>query len=103
MVKLYLYVCRYLTVFLLCTATTAFAQQTVTGKVTASDDGSAMPGVNVIEKGTVNGTVTDTEGNYSIKIGANATLSFSFVGYATQEVSVGAQSTINVVLKAELS
>ena len=49
----------------------SFAQQSVSGKVTASDDGSGIPGVNVLEKGTVNGTVSDADGNFRISVGAN--------------------------------
>src|SRR6185369_7947840 len=99
MIKFYLSYSKYLTVLLLCGALSGFAQQkTVSGKVTASDDGSAMPGVNILEKGTTNGTVTDTNGEFKIEVGANATLTFSFVGYATQEIVVGSQTTIVLTL-----
>src|SRR5260370_28968167 len=103
MIKLYLYVCRYLTVLLLCATTTAFAQQTVTGKVTSGDDGSAIPGVNVLEKGTANGTVTDGDGNFTISVGANATLVFSFVGFKAQEILVGGQTTLSVSLVSDIT
>jgi len=103
MTKLYLYLCRYLTVLFLCTATVAMAQQTVKGKVTSSDDGSAIPGVNVLEKGTANGTVTDGDGNYTITVGANATLSFTFVGFKAQEVAVGSQTTVNAVMSSDVT
>lgn len=83
-------------------AFTSFAQRTVTGKVTASDDGSAIPGVNILEKGTSNGTTTDAQGNYSISVGSEATLVFTFVGYSTQEVQVGNQTTISVVLQSDV-
>ena len=70
----------------------AWAQnRTITGKVTSSDDGSGIPGANVIVKGTNLGTVTDTDGNFSISASDNSVLVFSFVGYATQEVTVGTQ------------
>ena len=59
MTKLYLFIRRYLTVFLVCGSVAAFAQQTVTGKVISSDDKSSVPGVNIVEKGTSNGTVSD--------------------------------------------
>ncbi|HEV8513255.1 MAG TPA: SusC/RagA family TonB-linked outer membrane protein, partial [Cyclobacteriaceae bacterium] len=99
MIKFYLSYSKYLTVILLCGALSGFAQQkTVSGKVTASDDGSAMPGVNILEKGTTNGTVTDTNGEFKIEVGSNATLTFSFVGYATQEIAVGSQTTVAVTL-----
>ena len=81
----------------------SFAQQSVSGKVTASDDGSGIPGVNVLEKGTVNGTVSDADGNFRISVGANATLIFSFVGYTSQELSVGSQSTLNVSMESDVT
>jgi len=81
----------------------ALAQgRNVSGKVTSSDDGSGVPGVNILEKGTSNGTVSDADGNYRISVGDNATLVFSFVGYATQEVAVGAQSTLNVTMASDV-
>lgn len=85
-------------------ATTALAQSAVvTGKVTAQDDGSPVPGVNVLEKGTNNGTVTDSDGNYRISVGTGSTLVFSFVGYVTQESSVGGQSAINISLASDVT
>jgi iron complex outermembrane receptor protein len=59
--------------------------------------------VNVLEKGTSNGTVTDATGNYSITVADDATLVFSFVGYTSQEVAVGNQSSINVSLKLDVT
>lgn len=103
MTKLYLLIRRCLTVVLIFGALTSFAQQTVTGKVTAADDGSGIPGVNILEKGTSNGSVTDADGNFRISVGASATLVFSFVGYATQEVAVGGQSVINVSLQSDVT
>jgi len=103
MTKLYLFVRRYLTVLLVFGTLVSFAQQTVSGKVTAADDGSGIPGVNILEKGTSNGTVTDSDGNFRISVGSNATLVFSFVGYASQEVSVGSQSTLNVSLQSDVT
>lgn len=84
-------------------STIAWSQgRTVTGKVTAVDDGSSLPGVSIVEKGTSNGTVTGADGNYSITVGDNATLVFSFVGYKTQEVAVGTQTTLNVSLAVDV-
>jgi len=81
---------------------TAMAQgRTITGKVTDGETGEALPGVNILEAGTSNGTVTDLDGNYSITVGANATLSFSFVGYVVQNVQVGNQTVINIALAAD--
>ncbi len=103
MVKLYLFVRRYLTVVMLMGAFSAFAQQSVSGKVTSSDDGSGIPGVNILEKGTSNGTVSDADGSFTINVSANSTLVFSFVGYSTQEVAVGSQTSLNVKLNSDVT
>ncbi len=105
MIKFYLLVKRFLPiVFLASCYSMALAQEkAVTGRVTSSDDGSTVPGVNILEKGTSNGTVTDSDGNFKINVGANATLVFSFVGYATKEIAVGAQSTVNAVLDLDIT
>jgi TonB-linked SusC/RagA family outer membrane protein len=104
MTKFYLFVKRVLPVLLLATCSTmALAQgRTISGKVTSGDDGSAVPGVNILEKGTSNGTVTDADGNYRISVGDNATLVFSFVGYTSQEVAVGTQTTVNVAMASDV-
>ena len=70
----------------------------ITGKVTSAS-GDPMPGVSVVVKGTVTGTTTDANGNYSINVPDNAVLVFSSVGYETAEVSVNGKTTINVVLQ----
>jgi TonB-linked SusC/RagA family outer membrane protein len=77
---------------------------TITGKVTGTEPGeeSGLPGVNVLVKGTTTGTSTDANGRYTIQAPANATLVFSFIGYTTQEVSVGSQSVIDVVLPVDV-
>jgi TonB-dependent SusC/RagA subfamily outer membrane receptor len=66
--------------------------RTVTGKVTAADDGAAIPGANVVIKGTTTGATTDSGGRYSISVPDNATLVFSFIGLESQEVAVGNRS-----------
>jgi TonB-linked SusC/RagA family outer membrane protein len=74
---------------------------TVTGKVT-DESGQAIPGVNILEKGTTNGTSSDAEGKYIINLSnENAVLVFSFIGFATQEIAVGSQTSINVTLQAD--
>jgi TonB-linked SusC/RagA family outer membrane protein len=82
----------------------SFAQQrTVTGTVTSEDQG-ALPGVNIVVQGTTQGAVTDGNGNYSISIsGDDATLVFSFIGYTTQAVPVGNQTTINLTLAPDVT
>jgi len=73
----------------------------VSGKVTDANTGESLPGVNVAVKGTLNGTITDAEGNYALSLELNSTLVFSFVGYRTQEAAVGSQVTINVALESD--
>ena len=70
----------------------------VSGRVTSSDDGTGLPGVNVQVKGTTRGATTNAEGNYQLNAPANARIVFSFVGYVPQEVAVGNKSSINVNL-----
>ena len=78
---------------------TAFAQKTVTGKVTSSDGNETLPGVNILIKGTSSGTVTDIDGGYTLSdVPSDATLVFSYVGYTTVEEIVGDRTTINVVM-----
>ncbi len=77
---------------------TAVQQRVVTGTVT-EPDGTPLPAVSVREKGTTNGTLTDEEGRYRIAVTtSNPVLVFSFVGYATQEINVGSQGTIDIEL-----
>ena len=76
---------------------------TITGKVTSSEDGEGLPGVNVIVKSTNNGTVTDVKGNFSLEIPDRETiLVFSSVGYTREEVSVGNQTIINIGLSPDI-
>ena len=98
--KKFLLTCSALA-FVLC----SWAQErTVSGKVSATEDGSALPGVNVVVKGTTNGTVTDSDGNYSLSIsGANQTLVFSFIGLQTQEVAVGERTTVDVQMMLDVT
>src|SRR5690606_41397311 len=64
----------------------------VSGTVTASEDGSGLPGVTVVEQGTSNGTISDVSGNYTLAVrGPNAVLVFSYVGYVAEEIPVNGQ------------
>lgn len=75
----------------------------ITGNVTSADDGSALPGVSVVVKGTTIGTVTDYEGNYSLEVPEDATtLVFTFIGMIPQEVAIGGASEISVVLEPDV-
>ena len=74
--------------------------KTVSGTV-KDDVGTPLPGVNVVEKGTTNGTSTDFDGNYSISISNSGTLVFSSLGFTTIERSVSGVSTINVSMEED--
>jgi len=78
----------------------ALAQnKTITGTVTSADDTLGLPGVNVVEKGTTNGVVTDFDGEYSITVSSdNATLVFTYVGFAAQEVPVNGKAQIDIAM-----
>jgi TonB-linked SusC/RagA family outer membrane protein len=72
----------------------------ITGNVTSAEDGSALPGVSVVVKGTTIGTVSDFNGNYTLDVPASATtLVFSFVGMESMETPIQGRRTINIVLK----
>ena len=94
---------RLLPVLLLGASLEAYAQKTVSGMVSSSQDQMGMPGVSITEKGTTNGTVTDANGRYSLRVGDDAILAFSFIGYQKEEVIVGSQSTIDVVLSPDVT
>jgi hypothetical protein len=83
----------------------ASSNNTVRGRISDSD-GSPMPGVNVVVKGSTMGTVTDTNGEYSMTMlndQRQGTLVFSFIGYISQEVQVVGQSVINVILAPDVA
>ena len=98
--KKFLLVC-----FSFCFALSVWAQERViTGRVTSADDGSALPGVNVVVKGTTNGTVTDSDGKYSLSIpSSNAALIYSFIGLKTTEVVVGERTVVDVQLGLDVT
>ena len=88
----------FLLLFLCISTSMVLAQRTVSGKV-IDVDGEALIGVNILETGTSNGTVTDFDGNYSLSVSDGASLTFSYTGYAEQSITVGAQSIINLTLE----
>ena len=89
-----------LTLILALVVQLSFAQgKVITGVVTDAGNGEPLPGVNILVKGTNNGTTTDFDGKYSIKANLGETLVFSFVGYTTVEKTVGSSSVINVQMK----
>ena len=76
--------------------------RTVSGKITAQDDGSALPGVNVILKGTTTGAITDAEGKYKLSVpGSGSTLIFSYIGYLGAEMAVGNQEMMDFKLATD--
>nr|WKN34894.1 SusC/RagA family TonB-linked outer membrane protein [Tunicatimonas sp. TK19036] len=78
-------------------------QQTISGKVTDGESGDALPGVNVLAKGTTSGTVTDIEGNYRLTVADEVnTLVFSSIGYVTQEVEINNRTAINLTLAPDI-
>jgi len=81
----------------------AFAQKTITGKVTSAEDGLGMVGVPVVVKGTTIGTATDVDGNFSLSVPNDAaTLVISFIGMKTVELPIGTQTTFNVALEPNI-
>ncbi|MDH5379930.1 MAG: SusC/RagA family TonB-linked outer membrane protein [Cyclobacteriaceae bacterium] len=94
---------RLLILLILFWSVDVFSQDlTVKGKVT-DPSGEALVGVNVIVKGTNTGVISNIEGNYIIDVPSGSNLLFSFVGYLTKEVIVGAQTTIDVVLEEDVT
>ncbi|MCX8492145.1 MAG: SusC/RagA family TonB-linked outer membrane protein [Cyclobacteriaceae bacterium] len=88
---------------LLLISSMAWAQErTITGRVTSSDDGSSLPGVNVVVKGTTTGTVTDSDGRFSLSApSSNGVLVLSFIGLKTQEVNIDNRTVINIKLESD--
>ena len=89
-----------LLLFVLCT-TTVFAQQKTIKGTVVDATGEPLIGVNVSVKGATIGIITDVDGNYTLEVPSNSTIVFSYIGYQTQEIAVGNQSTINVTLKED--
>src|SRR5258707_14072293 len=76
----------------------------VTGKVTSGEDGSALPGVNVLVKGTTSGSVTDSDGKYSVSVPTTGgVLVFSFIGLKTEEIQVGERGVVDVQLGLDIT
>ena len=92
-----------LILILLLSFTTVFAQEqlSVSGRV-VDGTGVTLPGVSVIEKGTTNGTVTDIDGNYTLKVPQGATLVFSYIGFISQEFVIQRSGAVDVEMKADV-
>lgn len=88
--------------FLFLTSATVFAQSIQVTGVVKDPTGEPLPGVNIMEKGTTNGTITNLDGQFTLSVrGASAVLTVSFIGYATQEVNTKGQRTISILLKED--
>ncbi len=91
-----------LSMLLLVSGLATAQDMTVSGTVTSSDDGSGIPGVNVIVQGTTTGTTTNVDGSYTLNVPNETTsIVFSFVGFVTQTVVVGNQTMINIALQPD--
>ncbi|WP_375586294.1 SusC/RagA family TonB-linked outer membrane protein [Cyclobacterium xiamenense] len=84
------------------TAVDFYEDVTISGTVT-DENGEPLPGATITVQGTSSGTVTDIDGNYSLVVSEEATLVFSFIGYASKTVAIGAQTTINITLMPDES
>jgi TonB-linked SusC/RagA family outer membrane protein len=81
-----------------------YAQSFIVSGVVKDESGVALPGVNILLKGTTTGTVTDADGKYSLEVpSSESTLVFSFIGYLGQEVNVGQQSSVDIVMVADIT
>ncbi len=91
--------------FVLFSVSALWAQERVVrGKVTTAEDGTPLPGVNVLVKGTMIGTSTDADGNYSISVPASGNvLVFSFIGLKEQEVEIGNRSVVDVQMQTDVT
>src|SRR5690606_5000865 len=88
-------------IFTLCTLQVFSQERSVSGTVTDASDGTPLPGVNVIIKGSTTGVSADFDGNYTIKVpNNNVSLEFSYIGYESQIVVVGAKSEINIMMNS---
>ena len=86
------------------TAYSAFGQRNITGTVTATEDGTLLLGATVMIKGTTTGAVTDLDGNYSLSVASDEDiLLFSYVGYITEEITVGSQTEISIALELDVT
>ena len=80
------------------------AQKVITGKVTSAEDGSGIPGVQIVVKGTLHGTTTDIDGKYRLTCPDKADmLIYTFVGMKTQEVKIGAKNIIDVIMASDVT
>lgn len=93
-----------LTTSLMVVASAIAQERSVSGRVTSAEDGSSLPGVNVVIKGTTNGTVTDSDGNFKLSVpSSGGALLFSFIGLKSQEVLIGDRTVVDVSLSLDVT
>ena len=73
----------------------------VKGTVVSGSDNEPLPGVNVVVKGTTNGGITDLDGNFTLSVPADATLSITYIGFKSQEVAVNGKNSLKIVLQED--
>ncbi|CAN0495762.1 unnamed protein product [Scytosiphon promiscuus] len=76
-------------------------QQKVSGKIISAADGEPLPGVSILIKGTSNGTTSNLDGNFTLEVMPEDVLKFSYIGYQSQELTVGNQTQINLSLQED--
>ena len=84
-------------------ATTVLSAQNVLNGTVSGTDGQPIPGANILVQGTSNGTTTDFDGKFSISVSSGDVLTFSYIGYASQSITIADQSNLAVVLEADAS
>ena len=85
----------------ICFATGMNAQFVVSGTVKDANDGTEIPGATIIEKGTINGTITDIDGSYTLTVSSeNDTLIFSYIGYKTLEIPIFGRANLEIILES---
>ncbi len=95
---------KLLILFAVLAVSLGYAQtKVVTGTVVSSLDGTVLPGVNVIVKGTTEGTTTDFDGKFSMNVSSDDALLFSYMGFKSQEILVGNQTSISIALEEDAS
>ncbi len=88
--------------FFISFSTSLLAQERVVSGKVLDEEGFGLPGATILEKGSQSGTTTDLDGNYRLNVGENSILIFSFVGYTSQEISVGSQTMIDVRMELDV-
>src|SRR5687767_5817458 len=77
-------------------------ERTISGRITSAEDGQSLPGVNVVLKGTTNGSVTDGDGVFRLNVPSDGgTLVFTFIGLKSREVEIGNQTTVDLTMEAD--